>query len=147
MADLSTLSVSDLEALYHEPLGPVPAGDHTGEFLSFLDSRGGRDRRYRAMSTAMFRWPRWGVDFERRLWWFGGRRLALGRFRAERGRSRWRDAEVLQLHYDESRLPGGVRGQLYDEIKPLADGRILGIGGIVERGAPLDLFFLALHPR
>jgi hypothetical protein len=142
---LSTLSLPQLEALYHGPLGSAPTGDHSGEFLQFVDSRGGRARRYRAMSTAMFRWPRWGVDFERRLWWFGSRRFALGRFRVERGRSRWRDAEVLQIHYDESRLPTGVRGQLYDEIKPLPDGRILGIGGIVSRGEPLDLFFLALR--
>jgi hypothetical protein len=144
---LASLSLPELEALYRGPLGPAPVGEHIGELLTFVESRGGRDRRYRALSTAMFRWPRWGVDFDRRLWWFGGRRLALGRFRVVLGRSRWRDAEVLQLHYDDSRLPGGVRARLYDEIKPLADGRILGIGGIVERGDPLDIFFLALQPR
>ena len=144
---LSSLSVDALESLYRGPRGVLPFGRHTGRFLCFLDSEGGRDPRYRALSTVMFRWPRWGVDLDRRLWWFGLPALALGHFRPEPSTSAWRNADVFQLHYDPSRLPQAVRGQLYDEIKPLADGRILGIGGIggpATAGGPRDLFFFEL---
>ena len=143
---LASLSLPELEELYRGPLGPAPAGDHVGTFLGFLDSAGGRDPRYRALSTVMFRWPRFGVDFHRQLWWFGARRIALGRFRAARGPSQWRDGEVIQVRYEPSRLPRAVKARMYDEVKPLPDGRVLGIGGIVDERGALDLFFFGLSP-
>jgi hypothetical protein len=118
--------IDDLERLYAGPLGAPPAGITRGRFLGFLPPA----RRFdRATHTVLFRWPRWGIDFERRLWWFVGRRLAAGRFRVSVGPSRWRDGEVLRLDYDVSRV-GWFRRILYDEVKPLPDGRIIGIGGI-----------------
>jgi hypothetical protein len=146
-APLASLPLPELEALAAGPCGPVPRGDHVGRFLQFIDSPGGRDPRYRALSTAMFRWPRFGVDFDRHLWWFGGSALALGRFRAAIGPSHWRSGEVVQLHYEPSRLPRATKARLYDEVKPLGDGRILGTGGIVDARGPLDLFFFELTPR
>jgi hypothetical protein len=50
---------------------------------------------------------------------------------------------VLQLHYDVSRLP--IRRVLYDEIKPLADGTILGLGGIDAGRGEGDHFFFELR--
>lgn len=124
----------DLESLYAGPVGAAPAGITVGRFLGFLDTPGGRDVRNRVTHTVLFRWPRWGVDFDRRLWWFVDPRVAAGRFRVTVGPSRWRDAVVLRLDYDVSRV-AWIRRTLYDEVKPLSDGRIIGIGGInAERG-------------
>ncbi len=138
--------VEDLERLYAGPLGESPGGVTVGRFVRFLDTAGGRDVRNRATHTVLFRWPRWGVDFERRLWWFVHPRAAAGRFRVTVGASRWRDAEVLRLDYDVSRV-GWIRRNLYDEVKPLPDGRVIGIGGVnAERGRG-DHFWFELRPR
>lgn len=131
-----------LEQRYREPLGPTPTGCFGGRHLGFLDTRGARRLDVRAFDTALFVWPRWGIDFDRRLWWFVDPRLRIGRFRVDRGPSRWRDAEVLQLHYDVSRLP--IAGLLYDEVKPLADGRVLGIGGTNHERGRGDHFWFEL---
>lgn len=133
--------LGDLETLYRGPLGEPPRGVTRGTFLGFLDTPGGRDWRHRALHTLLFRWPRWGVDFDRRLWWFGSPRFAAGRFTSTLGPSRWRDATVLRLDYSASRSAFGRR-ILYDELKPLPDGRIIGIGGInADRGAGDHFWF------
>lgn len=126
------------------PLGERPQGSWVGRHLGFLDTRGARRLDVRALDTLLFVWPRWGIDFDRRLWWFVDPRIATGRFRIERGPSRWRDAEVLRLVYDVSRLP--IRGVLYDEIKPLAGGRVLGIGGTNHDRGLGDHFWFELSP-
>jgi hypothetical protein len=134
--------LAELERLFTGPLGPVPTRCLQGRFLGFLDTPGAHDPRNRAMQTVMFKWPRFGVDFARHLWWFLDPRLAAGRFRVEVGRSRWRDTEVLRLVYDVSKLPFPIRNLLYDEVKPLPSGRILGLGGInAGRGAGDHFFF------
>jgi len=69
-------------------------------------------------------------------------RSAAGSFRIDEGPSRWRDTRVLRLHYDRSRLP--IRAILYDELKPLAGGRILGLGGIDAARGEGDHFFFEL---
>ncbi|HUH05809.1 MAG TPA: hypothetical protein VML75_27660 [Kofleriaceae bacterium] len=138
--------MEELESLYLAPLGESPRGITDGSFLGFLDTRGGRDPRHRAMHTLLFRWPRWGIDFDRRLWWFVHPRLAAGRFTATVGPSRWRETTVLRLEYAPSRAPWADR-ILYDELKPLPDGRIIGIGGInADRGAG-DHFWFEVQPR
>lgn len=131
------------ESTYREAaLGEEPLGVFVGHHRGFLDTAGAA---IRAVDTLLFVLPRWGVRFERGggVWWFFEPGFSMGRFRLERGRSRWRDAEVLRLRYDPSRLP--VRGLLYDEIKPLPDGRILGLGG-TNHDAPLgDHFWFELE--
>ena len=44
------------------------------------------------------------------------------------------------MHYEASRLPTFVRALLYDEVKPLDDDLLLGLGGVAQG----DLFFFAL---
>ena len=135
-----------MERLYAGELGPTPRGITRGTFVGFLDTPGGRDWRNRALHTLVFRWPRWGVDFDRCLWWFGHPRAAVGRFTATIGPSRWRDATVLRLDYSRSRSRWAGRN-LYDEIKPLPDGRIIGIGGINAARGTGDHFWFELSPE
>lgn len=127
------------------PVGRLPRGTWEGRFLGFLPCEGARRWHVRAVDTALFVWPRFGIDFDRRLWWFLSPRLAAGRFRLEPGRSRWRDTEVLRLQYDVSRLPRPVRALLYDEVKPLDDRTALGIGGIDAPVGEGDHFFFSLR--
>jgi hypothetical protein len=109
-----------LEALY-AARGPVfvPRGVFRGVFLTRVESAGAERLGNRLMMKLGFELPRFGIDFERRLWTFGHPRLAAGRFEPRGERSRWRDADVVALHYGVSRLPRWVRRRLYDEVKPL----------------------------
>ncbi|MFO0683128.1 MAG: hypothetical protein U0234_13815 [Sandaracinus sp.] len=127
-----------------EPLRPVGAGLVRGTFLGPVRSRGATRLSVRALDVALFRAVRWGLDLDARRWWFESPRLAAGHFRIVEGPSRWRDTRVLQLHYDVSRLP--LRGVLYDELKPLEGGRILGLGGLAFDRGEGDHFFFALAP-
>lgn len=138
-------SIASLErAFVDAPLRPLPGGLVRGAFLGFVDSAGARRRTIRAGDTLVFRALRWGLDLDARRWWFEHPRLAAGHFRVVQGRSRWRDTDVLQLHYDVSRLP--FRGILYDEIKPQGDGRVLGLGGLDGARGEGDHFFFELTP-
>jgi hypothetical protein len=125
------------------PLGAPPTGVFVGRHRGFLLTAGARRLDVRALDTVLFVWPEWGIDFDRNLWWFGRREFATGRFRVERGPSRWRDAEVYQLHYDVSRLP--IRGLLYDEVKTLEPDRAIGIGGTNHPRGRGDHFWFELN--
>ncbi len=134
----------DVEALErafsHGPVGRLGSGLVRGAFLAPVASRGAARLSVRVIDAMLFRAVRWGLDLDARRWWFESPRLAAGAFRVVEGPSRWRDTRVLQLHYDVSRLP--VRGLLYDELKPLEDGRILGLGGLaLDRGEGDHFFF------
>ena len=81
-------------------------------------------------------WPRLGAPVF-------ATRFAIGRFDARIGPSRWRDTDAIQLHYDPSRLPGPIKGRLYDEIKPLSGDLVLGLGGVnAERGEGDHFWFV-----
>jgi hypothetical protein len=139
------MAVEEWERAFTGVMGPVPRGCWRGRWLGWLDTPGARVWHVRVADTLLFRALTFGVDFDRRRWWFVHPRLGAGRFRISAGRSRWRDTDALRLEYDVSRLP--VRHILYDEIKPLPDGRCLGLGGInAERGQG-DHFFFELTPR
>lgn len=132
------------ERTYREaPLHAPPRGVYVGRHRGFLLTEGARRLDVRAFDTMLFVWPEWGIDFGRNLWWFGSPKLAVGRFRVERGPSRWREAEVYQLHYDVSRLP--LRGLLYDEVKTLDDDRAIGIGGTNHPRGRGDHFWFELN--
>lgn len=139
-------TLAELEALYASaPLLPLPRGRFDGRYLAQLQSPGARAWTARVIDTVAFGWTPFGVDLDTRRWYFFHPRLKAGHFRVVPGPSRWRDTEALQLHYDVSRTP--LRALLYDELKPLADGRILGLGGVDrERGLGEHFFFL-LTPR
>lgn len=86
-----------------------------------------------------------GLNLDKQQWWFKDTTRLVARFEPRAGRSRWRDADVIKLHYERTG-PRLLRGMLYDELKPLNDGCILGIGGSNrddDRGA---WFFFALTP-
>ena len=136
-------SLDALEELYRlAPIGPTPRGCFRGHVLARVDNPLARSRRGDVILAPFERAP-FGIDFASSTWYFVHPALRVGRFRTELGRSRWRDAEVLGLHYDVSRLPGVVRGFLYDEVKPLSDTSCLGLGGINADDG--DLFFFALE--
>jgi len=134
--------LDDLERAFLGELAPLRGGIVRGSFLGFVDSPGARRAIVRALDTLAFRALRWGLDLDAQRWWFEHPRLAAGSFRIDEGPSRWRDTRVLRLHYDRSRLP--IRAILYDELKPLAGGRILGLGGIDAARGEGDHFFFEL---
>lgn len=145
LADLRASSLESLEELFRSaPVGPPPRGRFRGEFLTRVDSRLARSRQGAAVATAFERAP-FGIDFDSATWFFFHPRLRGGRFRIEPSRSRWRETDVLALHYDVSRLPGPIRGRLYDEIKPLDADLVLGLGGLDAPVGDGDLFLFALR--
>jgi hypothetical protein len=145
LVDLRASSLDELEELYcSAPIGPRPRGGFRGRVLRRVESRLAHSGSGTAILLPFERAP-FGIDFERSIWFFVRPWLRIGRFRADVGPSRWRDAEVLRLEYDVSRLPRPIRGFLYDEVKPLSDTLCLGLGGINADRGKGDLFFFALE--
>ena len=147
-ADLRRLDLITLEALFTTAGPPLePEGLFRGTYLCPVDSAGARSLRSRLLILPAFRFLAFGVDFSSSCWFMGAEVIREGLFRAERGPSRWREAEVLQLHYEGSRLPHPVRRQLYDEVKPLSETLCLGLGGVNADRGEGDLFYFALERR
>lgn len=146
MTTIETLrgsSLDALEALYREaPMGPPPAGRFRGTVLRRVPGKLTRSLAGEAI-LAPFERLRFGIDFEKRLWWFLRPGIAMGRFRVDPGPSRWRGTDTLRLRYDVSRLP--IRAGLYDEVKPLSATLCLGLGGINADEGLGDLFYFALE--
>lgn len=143
---LGRLPLEELEALYRgdEP-PPMPSGLFRAVHLGWVDNWSARRRRVRAGLAPLFVLPPFGIDFRSRRWWFYYPRLQAGSFIPTPGPSRWRDAQVLRMTYDVSRLPRPLRSRLYDEIKPLSADLCLGMGGVnYERGRG-DLFFFGME--
>jgi hypothetical protein len=144
--DLRALSVDELEAHWvGAPAPTLPDGVYRGHHLARIDNAGSRRPHWRWSQRVAFEWAPFGVDFDRRLWFFFTTRLALGRFEPRVGPSRWRHTDAVGLHYDPSRLPAPIRGVLYDEVKPLTERLLLGIGGIRAGRDEGDHFFFALE--
>jgi hypothetical protein len=137
--NLSEMALGELEGLYRDaPVGPPPSGLYRGRVLRWLETPAAR--RWRPLDAVLFEKTRFGVDFDRRLWWFIQPKLALGRFVVSYGPSRWRPTDTFRLEYAPSRLP--VRALLYDEVKPLEADLCLGIGGLnADRGEGEHFFF------
>lgn len=122
----------------------MPRGSYRGTFLHYLDTRGAKRWHWRAFYELAFRLSRFGVEFDTQRWSFGLPSLQIAHFEPRLQSSRWRDTQVVALHYQTSRLPGIIRGLLYDEIKPLSDDLILGLGGVNAERDDGDHFFFAL---
>jgi hypothetical protein len=146
LADLKRAPAADLEALYASPTAPeLPRGRFRGKVLARIDNSLSRRLSSRAIEYAGFRLTPFGIDFSASCWFFyGPRALRVGRFEPRVERSRWRDTDVVALHYEPSRLPALLRRQLYDEVKPLTSDLCLGIGGLNRGHGRGDLFFFAL---
>jgi len=149
LADLRGASSATLEGLYagERPLELAPRGLWLGHTLRRLDNPGARAPVSRALQWLMFEAVPWGIDFDRRRWFFlGGRRIAGGHFELRAQRSRWRDTTAFCFDYEPSRLPGPIKHMLYDEVKPLGDRLMLGIGGENAERERGDHFWFALEP-
>lgn len=146
LADLRRMRLDELESLYagERRCGP-PRGCYRGVFLRHLRTPGAQELQNQLMVRLGFEYTPFGVDFDENRWFFLDRRLLIGHFRPVEQASRWREAEVVALHYDVSRLPSFVRGMLYDEVKPLDERLCLGLGGINDERGAGDLFFFALE--
>jgi hypothetical protein len=139
-------SLEELEAIYAgEGLREVPRGVFAGEVLARLDNRGARSLVNRAIQVPQFEWTPFGIDFDDRRWYFVRPSLRIGRFDARPARSRWRDTDTIALEYDASRLPRAIKALLYDEVKPLGEDLLLGLGGIARERGEGDHFFFALR--
>ena len=143
---LQGLGLAELEQLYGRP-GEValPAGCFAGHHLRWLRTPGARHPLWRPAEALLFQRTPFGVDFARRRWFFWRRELGLGRFTPSAGPSRWRDTDTIRLDYEVSRLPGPLRGLLYDEVRPLSGTLCLGLGGINAPRGRGDHFFFALQ--
>lgn len=143
---LRSMSGAELDAVFARdvPLA-TPRGIYRGRALSRIDHETSRRPLWRWSERVGFEWTPWGIDFDRRLWFFFAPRLAIGRFEPRAGPSRWRDTDALGLHYQGSRLPRFVKGALYDEVKPLSDRLALGIGGMNAGRGIGDHFYFALE--
>ena len=109
--NLAAAALHELErAFADDPMGPEPTGVFRGRFLCYVDSPGARKLWVRALDSLLFRAPTFGVDFDRKAWWFFRPTTQAGRFRSERRRSRWRTTDVYALTYKESTPPGPVKG-------------------------------------
>jgi hypothetical protein len=146
LTELQAMPRDRLEALWEEPREPrVPQGVYWGHVLQRMDHPTARRPFWRWIERVGFEWTPFGVDFDRGRWFFFDPALGAGRFDARPGPSRWRDTQAVGLHYEVSALPGPVRRRLYDEVKPLSERWLLGIGGIAAPRGVGDHFFFALE--
>ena len=146
IAYLKRCDLNRLEALYKQPgeISIPESGSYKGVYLKRLDNPGANKMINRITLWAMFDLMPFGLNFypEYGDWYFFYPSLATGRFLPSVGPSRWRQAETIRLNYHVSGLPKLIRSILYDEIKPVAEDLLLGIGGFnAEKGAGEQFFF------
>ena len=134
---------AELERIYREaPLAPLPGGLWAGQYVHELPMPAGE----KLAARAMFKWTRFGLDLDRHGWWFRRPEArVVGHFMTSVGPSRWRDAEVVRLDYRKT-TPWPLRRLLYDELKPLSDSVVLGLGGINRAGPTGAWFYFVLTP-
>ena len=143
---LAELSNEELEVVFREDRHvSVPEGLYRGCVIRRLDNRGARLWLPRVLEFVGFEIAPFGIDFRHNRWYFASQRLQAGRFTPRVQPSRWRDTQVVALHYGVSRLPGFMRNYLYDEVKPLGNGVLLGLGGINRDLGIGDHFFFSLE--
>jgi hypothetical protein len=143
--ELKRATLPELEAIYAAPRPiELPHGRFFGTVLHRLDNRGAHHPLLRGLEWVGFEALAFGVDFDRRLWFFTRRGIQMGRFMPSIGRSRWRDTDTVRLRYDVSRAPRFVTRGLYDEVKPLSSTLCLGLGGVNAATGFGDHFFFAL---
>ncbi len=146
LSDLQHLSLPQLEDLYLQPRELyVPAGLFRGHHLAWNEAAASRLRFKRPLIHLGFKALPYGVDFDKRRWFFLDSGFTVGRFEPSIGPSRWRETEAVCMEYHVSRLPGLIRKQLYDEVKPLSEDLLLGFGGLNEPRGRGDIFFFALQ--
>lgn len=139
---LRDAALVELERVYAtHPVVPLPGGVWRGHYLHELPM----SLADRMVARAMFKWPRFGLDLDRFGWWFGRPGSVIGRFEPRIGGSRWRDADVVRLDYRRT-TPWPLRRMLYDELKPLSNDCILGLGGVNRTRGGAWFYFLLERP-
>lgn len=149
-AALEKLTAQELEALYlHNDAFAIPTeGTYRGRYLLRIDSEASRNWFYNFVVYACFQTRHFGLNFFRdhANWYFHHKSLAAGYCAPTTQRSRWRDCDVIALDYAKSRLPAPIRNLLYDELKPLSDTLLLGMGGAnLKNRSKGDLFFFCIE--
>lgn len=141
-ATVQRFAAMPLEALEHiwrtRACAPLPGGVWQGHYLRELPMSLPK----RLLSRAMFKRRMFGLDLNYNRWWFRDNSRLLAHFEPHVGRSRWRDTEVVQVRYERTG-PALLKGMLYDELKPLDDRTILGLGGSKRGGA---WFYFVMTP-
>ncbi len=146
LSRLAAMSAAELDALYSERRPAAwPAGCARGRLLAWVPGPATRHPLWRPLLAAMFQLSPFGLDYDRRCWFFGLRPLCSAHFDISLGASRWRPGPCYRLHYDSSSLPQAVRNRLYDEIKPLTPDLGLGLAGLHFKGRPVPVFYFALQ--
>lgn len=142
---LQAATRDELETIYRRET-PVEWGRALwrGHFLCMLDSTYARKLPLKWLSEIGFGNTPFWLDNDDRLWCLGTPEIGIGRFRPELGPSRWRNTQTLCLNYNESKLPGLIRRELYDEVKPLSPDLCLCISGFNAGRGHGELFFFAL---
>ena len=146
---LKNCDLARLEELYLQKVDiAIPqSGAYQGTYLKRLDNPGANNSFNVVLQWAMFDLTPFGLNFfsDHGDWYFFHPSLAMGKFIPRRERSRWRDTETITLNYETSRLPKPIRSMLYDEIRPLSENIMLGIGGLNADKDKGDLFFFAIE--
>jgi len=138
--ELAQMSMGQLEQVWSMyPCAPLPGGMWQATYLEEFPMTPTK----KLLARALFKWRLFGLDLNTHKWWFKDATRAVVEFDPQHGPSRWRDADVIQLHY-ETTGPRLFRGMLYDELKPLNENCILGIGGSNQDNAQGAWFFFAL---
>ncbi len=147
LAELRRMSIEQLDRVFSDaPLLDLPKRRFDGETLVRLQNRGALMKRHRILEGLGFEAMRWGIDFIADDWFFYTPLFAIGHFQPRPGPSRWRDTESIGLHCI-ARLPHVIKRELYDEVKPLSDSLVLGIGGVNREKTMGDHFYFALRAR
>lgn len=142
VADLAQMSLRELEHVWSSyPCAPMPGGVWEGHYIYELPMSVPK----RLLARAMFKWRDFGIDFDQHRWWFREPSRLVAQFEPIAGPSRWRDADVIRLHYERTG-PRFLRHQLYDELKPLNDHCMLAIGGSNNDTLRGTWFYFALSP-
>jgi len=145
LSDLKRCSIRVLENIYeNEGAADVPQGVYKGTHLGWIEDNINHRQLLKSGIFLGFKLAPYGIDFDRKRWFFINKNARIGHFRAETERSRWRDTDAVCLHYESSRLPRMIRSHLYDEVKPLTDSLCLGVGGINKPDGGGDIFYFAL---
>lgn len=144
--ELQQLSIEQLDDIFCESdRVEMPYGCFAGRTICRLHNRGAKLPVPRVLEFVGFELMPYGIDFRSNSWYFVSSALQAGRFAPRVSRSRWRPTEVVALHYNVSRLPRPMRNFLYDEVKPLTDTLLLGLGGINRELGMGDHFYFTLE--
>jgi hypothetical protein len=149
VAEFRAKSLNQLETIFMgaAPLAYPAPGNYAGTWLKRIENSGTYKPFNLISQWLMFEITPFGITFHADatgIWYFFNPSLAAGNFAMANGASMWRDTKAVALNYETAKLPGFIRGILYDEVKPLSENHALGIGGFKGPAGDGDNFFFLL---